>query len=95
VAVPVADDRVHPRHDEPFLVCTRARESGGHYGAVSPAGYYGAYQFAVRTWDATAVHAGRSELVGVRPDRASAYDQDDLAWALYEWQGNRPWGGRC
>ena len=86
---------VHPRHDEPFLACTRARESGGSYAAVNPAGYYGAYQFAPLTWNTTASHAGRLELVDVLPSNASAYDQDDLAWVLYQWQGNAPWGGRC
>lgn len=91
-----ADPGVHPRHDDPFLVCTRAHESGGNYAVVNRAGpYYGAYQFLQTTWNATAVHAGRPELVGVVPSQASPYDQDDLAWALYQWQGNRPWGGRC
>ncbi len=85
----------HPRHDEPFLVCTRGRESGGNYAAVNPAGYYGAYQFSPLTWDTTASHAGRLELVGVLPSRSSEYDQDELAWVLYQWQGNTPWGGRC
>ena len=23
------------------------------------------------------------------------YDQDEMAWDLYGWQGNAPWGGRC
>lgn len=82
-------------HDDPFLVCTRARESGGNYGAVSPAGYYGAYQFLPSTWDLTASHAGRMDLVGVLPSRASVSDQDDMAWTLYQWQGKGPWGGRC
>lgn len=91
-----ADPGVHPRHDHPFLVCTRARESGGNYRAVNHSGrWYGAYQFALPTWDATAAHAGRDELIGVNPIDASPYDQDDLAWALYQWQGKRPWGGRC
>lgn len=85
----------HPRHDEPFLVCTRDRESGGNYAAVNPSGYYGAYQFAVTTWNVTASQAGRIELVGVLPSRAQEFDQDDLAWVLYEWQGNQPWNGRC
>lgn len=93
--VPPAPAGTHPQHEHPFLVCTRARESGGNYAAVNPAGYYGAYQFAQLTWDSTANHAGRAELIGVRPSRASAYDQDDLAWTLYTWQGNGPWGGRC
>ena len=26
---------------------------------------------------------------------ASEYDQDEMAWSLYQWQGNGPWGGRC
>lgn len=87
---------VHPRHDDPFLVCTRSRESGGDYSVVSPDGpFYGAYQFLQSTWNITANHAGRPELAGVRPSATSEYDQDDMAWALYTWQGNGPWGGRC
>src|SRR5262249_5330640 len=30
---------VSPHHNDPFLVCTRARESSGNYAAVSPSGY--------------------------------------------------------
>jgi hypothetical protein len=83
-------------HDHPFLACTRSRESRGDYTVVSSSGlYYGAYQFLRETWDVTALHAGRPELVGVLPNTASEFDQDDLAWTLYEWQGNAPWGGRC
>jgi hypothetical protein len=86
----------HPRHHDPFLACTRARESSGDYTAVNPSGpYLGAYQFLQSTWNVTAQHAGRLELVGVPPNQASAYDQDDMAWTLYQWQGNGPWGGRC
>jgi peptidoglycan hydrolase CwlO-like protein len=96
VAAPPATTGVHPMHDHPFLVCTRSRESRGIYTIVSASGlYYGAYQFLRETWDVTALHAGRPELVGVLPNTASEYDQDDLAWALYQWQGNDPWGGRC
>jgi septal ring factor EnvC (AmiA/AmiB activator) len=86
---------VSSHHNDPFLVCTRTRESNGNYGAVSPAGYYGAYQFAPTTWNATASHAGRLNLVGVLPSHASVYDQDEMAWSLYQWQGKAPWGGRC
>jgi peptidoglycan hydrolase CwlO-like protein len=92
-AAPVAG--AHPQHDHPFLVCTRQRESGGDYTVVSAAGYYGAYQFARSTWDATAVHAGRPELIGVAPNRSSEHDQDDMAWSLFRWQGKEPWGDRC
>ena len=92
---PPSNGRVSSHHNDPFLVCTRTRESSGIYSAVSPSGYYGAYQFSPSTWDATAVHAGRMDLVGVLPSRASEYDQDEMAWSLYQWQGNGPWGGRC
>lgn len=86
---------VNPHHNDPFLVCTRTRESSGVYTAVNPAGYYGAYQFSAPTWDLTASHGGRPQLIGVRPDQASAWDQDQLAWVLYQWRGNAPWGGLC
>jgi hypothetical protein len=87
---------VHPHHDDPFLTCTRARESSGNYAAYNPAGpYLGAYQFLQATWNSAANHAGRLELVGVPPSTASPFDQDDMAWALYQWQGSRPWGGLC
>ncbi len=87
--------QVSTHHNDPFLVCTRMRESAGQYDAVSPSGYYGAYQFLRSTWDSTAVHAGRRNLVGELPSRASQFDQDEMAWALYQWQGKGPWGGRC
>ena len=95
VTPPPDTGAVSPHHDEPFLVCTRARESDGDYGAVSSSGYYGAYQFAPTTWNVTATHAGRLDLIGVLPSVASEYDQDEMAWSLYLWQGNAPWGGRC
>ena len=87
---------VSPHHDDPFLTCVRARESGGNYGAVNSSGpYLGAYQFLQSTWNVTASHAGRGDLVGLPPNLASAYDQDEMAWALYQWQGKGPWGGSC
>jgi len=87
---------VSPHHDDPFLSCVRQRESGGNYGAVNPSGpYLGAYQFLQSTWNVTASHAGRGDLVGVPANLASAYDQDEMAWALYQWQGMGPWGGGC
>jgi peptidoglycan hydrolase CwlO-like protein len=95
VSAPVNNGRVSPHHDDPFLVCTRARESAGQYDVVSSSGYYGAYQFLPSTWDSTAVHAGRLDLVGVLPSHAGEYDQDEMAWTLFQWQGKSPWGGRC
>ncbi len=79
-----------------FLACVRQRESGGNYGVINPAGpWYGAYQFAASTWNITARHAGRLDLVGVLPSNASPADQDAMAWHLYQWQGSGPWGGSC
>ncbi len=87
---------VSPHHDDPFLACVRQRESGGNYGVVNPSGpYLGAYQFLQSTWNMTAAHAGRGDLVGLPPNLASPYDQDEMAWALYQWQGTGPWGGSC
>ncbi len=86
----------HPHHDDPFLACTRGIESGGNYAAYNAAGpYLGAYQFLQSTWNSAANHAGRAELIGIPANTASQYDQDDVAWALYQWQGSGPWGGRC
>lgn len=70
----------------------KACESGGNYRAVNPAGYYGAYQFSTGTWDSTARSAGRNDLVGVRPDKASPNDQDAMAKQLHSLRGWQPWG---
>jgi Transglycosylase-like domain len=81
-------------HDDPFLTCARQRESGGRYTVDSPGGqYHGAYQFVQSTWDSTARHVGRTDLVGVDPHTAAPATQDDMAWALYQWQGTQPWAG--
>jgi hypothetical protein len=87
---------VSPHHNDPFLSCVRHRESRGNYRVINPSGpWYGAYQFLASTWNVTARHAGRLDLVGVIPSDASPYDQDQMAWALYQWQGSGPWGGAC
>jgi hypothetical protein len=86
----------HAHHDDPFLACTRGMESGGNYSAVNPAGpYLGAYQLLQSTWNSGANHVGRVDLIGVPPNKASEYDQDDVAWGVYEWQGKGPWSDRC
>lgn len=70
----------------------RMCESSNNYQAVSPNGlYYGAYQFYQGTWDSTARHAGRGDLVGIVPSQAAPADQDLLARVLYERRGSRPW----
>ena len=50
-------------------------ESGGDYGAVNPAGYYGAYQFDQGTWDAYAP----SGYQGTNPASAPPAVQDAAA----------------
>jgi len=97
-ASPVAPQSSGSDSDQAFLACTRSHESdsAGGYSAVSPDGlYYGAYQFLIGTWNNIAAMAGRSDLVGVRPDQASPADQDAMALFLYHMSGNAPWGGRC
>jgi hypothetical protein len=84
------------RDDAATLACIRQRESGGNYSVVSSNGlYYGAYQFSLSTWDGTARHAGRGDLVGVKPNVAAPADQDAMALHLLHWQGLAPWGGYC
>ena len=79
-----------------FRECTFAFESGGNYQIVSRDGlYYGAWQFAIGTWNAVASRMGRDDLVGVLPSQAAPADQDAVAHALWLESGNRPWGGRC
>lgn len=83
-----------PHHNDPFLTCVRQRESGDNYTVDSPdRRYHGAYQFWQPTWDDTARHIGRFNLVGVDPHTANATTQDDMAWALYQWRGTSPWAG--
>ena len=86
----------NPHHSDPFLTCVRQRESGGNYSAVNASGpYLGAYQFLQATWNLTASHAGHADFVGLPANQATQYDQDDMAWTLYQWQGKGPWGGSC
>jgi hypothetical protein len=56
----------------------------------------GAFQFSQSTWNLAAQLAGRPDLIGVPPNRASKADQDQLAVALYAADGEQPWlGDRC
>jgi hypothetical protein len=80
----------------PFLRCVIQAESGGDYQAVSPTGQYmGAFQFSQPTWNYAAQLAGKPQLVGVPPYDASPYDQDLLAIALYNADGEQPWYDPC
>jgi hypothetical protein len=80
----------------PFLQCVLKVESGGNYGAVSPGGLYmGGFQFSQPTWNEAAQLAGMPQLVNVPPNDASPADQDDLAIALYQADGEQPWDDSC
>lgn len=79
-----------------FLSCVVQAESSGNYQAVSPTGQYmGAFQFSQSTWNEAALLAGMPSLVGVRPNDASPADQDLLAIALYNADGEQPWYDPC
>jgi hypothetical protein len=76
------------------LAALRQCESGGNYTVVSANGlYHGAYQFSQATWNAVARLAGRSDLVGVLPSRATPSDQDSMAAALWRADGPGHWPG--
>jgi hypothetical protein len=80
----------------PFLVCVLQAESGGNYQAVSPTGQYmGGFQFSQTTWNHAAVLAGLPTLIGVPPYDASPADQNALAIALYDADGEQPWYDPC
>jgi Transglycosylase-like domain len=80
----------------PFLQCVLRVESGGNYQAVSPGGtYMGGFQFSQPTWNEAAQLAGMPQLVNVPPNVASPAEQDDLAIALYNADGQQPWDDSC
>jgi hypothetical protein len=82
--------------DRQFLECVKNRESRGDYGAVNPSsGAGGAYQFLRNTWNNTASHAGRHDLVGLPAQYATPYDQDFIAAHLLQWYGRSPWSYSC
>jgi Transglycosylase-like domain len=79
-----------------FLQCVLQTESGGNYGAVSPGGtYMGGFQFSQATWNEAAQLAGMPQLINVPPNEATPADQDDLAIALYEADGQQSWNDSC
>jgi peptidoglycan hydrolase CwlO-like protein len=80
----------------PFLQCVLQAESSGNYGAVSPGGtYMGGFQFSQATWNEAASLAGMPQLINVPPNTATPAEQDDLAIALYNADGEQPWNDSC
>jgi hypothetical protein len=79
-----------------FLDCVIMAESGGDYRDVSRTGQYmGAFQFLQSTWNEAALLAGLPTLVGVPPNQATPEQQDTLAVALYNYDGEQPWYDPC
>ena len=90
-STPMADPQLPP-----FLQCVLQAESGGDYQAVSPDGQYmGGFQFSQPTWNEAAQLAGMPQLINVPPNEASPAQQDDLAIALYNADGEQPWNDSC
>jgi peptidoglycan hydrolase CwlO-like protein len=80
----------------PFLQCVLQVESGGNYAAVSPGGtYMGGFQFSQPTWNEAAQLAGMPQLINVHPNVATPAEQNDLAIALYDADGEQPWNDSC
>ena len=80
----------------PFLQCVLQAESGGNYDAVSPGGtYMGGFQFSQATWNEAAELAGMPQLINVPPNEATPAEQDDLAIALYDADGEQSWNDSC
>jgi LysM repeat protein len=65
----------------------RQRESGGNYATNTGNGYYGAYQYDLRTWNNYAGYA--------RPDLAPPAVQDAKAAETYAARGCSPWPNTC
>lgn len=79
-----------------FLQCVVEAESSGNYSAISPGGeYMGAFQFSQATWNEAAELAGMPQLIGVPPNEASPAEQNALAIALYNADGEQPWYDPC
>ncbi len=74
-----------PWHLADAMAALRMCESSGDYGANTGNGYYGAYQFALSTWN----WLGYSGY----PHEAPPWVQDDAAVALYQIYGWSPWPG--
>ncbi len=80
----------------PFLQCVLQAESGGNYAAVSPGGtYMGGFQFSQATWNEAAQLAGMPQLINLPPNKATPAEQDDLAIALYDADGEQSWNDSC
>lgn len=75
---------------EPFRKCILKRESGSNFKAESPiGGGSGAYQFTQSTWDAYVVKVDAG-YVGVRPNKAPPYLQEEMFWVVANSRAKKP-----
>ena len=84
---------VNPHHDDPFLVCTRTRESSGQLrrGELRPAT---TARTSSRSRRGTSRRTTRAmpQLIGVRPDRGVAVGSGPARWVLLPVAGQRALG---
>lgn len=86
--VPAAAPNVNCNTDVPAILNrTKARESGCNYATNTGNGYYGAYQFDIRTWNNFDGYP--------RADLAPIAVQDAKAVATYNARGCSPWPNTC
>ena len=70
----------------------RMCESTDNYTIDTGNGYYGAYQFRQATWDEVMDFMGMPDMIGVRPNLASPWVQDQAATWLWNGSGISYWG---
>jgi hypothetical protein len=70
------------RQADRYADCISWRESRDSYRSRNHVAF-GRWQFTRQSWDVTAARAGRLELVGVRPDRATPRSQDAMYYAAW------------
>jgi hypothetical protein len=75
---------------EPFRKCVLRRESGSNFKAESPiGGGSGAYQFIQSTWDHYVAKVDPG-YVGVRPNKAPPYLQEEVFWSVLNSHAKKP-----
>lgn len=83
-------DTTPPSLSDAQLYRLRMCESTDRYWIDTGNGYYGAYQFDLRTWNGVA-ERHLPWLVGVRPNNAWPAEQDAMTRWLWSERGRQPW----
>ena len=93
-----SERRHHRRQSVPtslLAMCPPGRVGRGLPSRLPGGTYMGGFQFSQATWNEAAQLAGMPQLINVPPNDASPADQDDLAIALYNADGEQPWNDSC